>query len=559
MFKQQQTKKRKAGIGCFFALFLIITGGWLFSSSLRIKPPVVSDTNQLVKKEVTISITGERIFNGCRLRQSDSGIWEMYLEGNAFERGIAAGKLGKDLLKYQEDVFIGQIKNLVPSGFYLNFLRIFTGIFNQNLAKNIPDEIKEEIYGISLSCTDEYNYIGSPYERMLNYHAAHDLGHALQDYRLVGCTSFAAWNESTEDSCLLIGRNFDFYAGDDFAKNKIVVFCAPETGYKFVSVSWAGMTGVLSGMNEKGLTVTINAAKSSVPTSSATPVSILCREILQYASTLEEAKKIASGRKLFVSESILIGSAIDNSAVIVEKSPEKEGVFKSSANWLSCANHFQSEVFQNDKRNIENIRTSDSRYRQQRMDELILRNLPLNQEKAAEILRNKEGLSDANIGLGNEKSINQLIAHHSVIFKPQLRQIWVSTSPWQLGEYVCYDLNKIFSAPDFSSEIKTCFLTISPDTFLKTPRYFDFIFFREYRHRLKTAINKKEIVDEIELNRFINSNPELYLVYDLTGDYYYSQKQTGKALEYWKIALGKEVPTFSEKENIERKLKQPSQ
>ena len=554
MSKKQQIKKRKAGIGCLIVLLVIIVGGWLFSLRLHISPPLVSDTNQLAEKEITITETGERIFNGCFLRQSDSGLWEMYLTGNAFDRGIAAGKLEKDLLKYQEDVFIDQIKKLIPSEFYLKFLRIFIGIFNRNLAADIPDELKEEIYGLSLSCTHEYDYIGSPYERQLNYHAAHDLGHAMQDYRLVGCTSFAAWGEATEDSTLLIGRNFDFYVGDDFAKNKTVVFYAPETGYKFVSVCWAGMTGVLSGMNEKGLTITINAAKSSVPLASATPVSILCREILQYASTLEEAKQIAAKRKLFVSESVLVGSAIDNSAIIIEKSPEKEGVYQSFGNRLVCANHFQSETYKNDKRNLENIRTSDSPYRQQRMEELICRNIPLNPEKAAEILRNKEGLSDVTIGWGNEKSINQLIAHHSVIFKPKQRQIWVSTAPWQLGAYVCYDLNKIFAVPDFSAEIKTEHLTIAPDTFLYSIEYKAFLFYGEYRRKLSEIIRKKEPAHEEDLNRFIHSNPELYLVYKLAGDYYASQKQTGRAIEYWKRALEKEIPTLTEKEAIQRKI-----
>ena len=226
---------------------------------------------------------------------------------------------------------------------------------------------------------------------------------------------------------------------------------------------------------------------------------------------------------------------------------------KSSGNWFVCANHFQSGTFSNDKRNLENIRNSDSPYRQQRMEELIGRSKPLNPEKVAEILRNKEGLSDLNIGLGNEKSINQLIAHHSVIFKPEQKQIWVSTAPWQLGEYVCYDLNKIFSNPDFSSEIKSEHLTISPDSFLFSTGYTDFLFYREYRKELQEIISKKRHANEADIIRFINSNPELYLVYELVGDYYSSQKQHNLASENWKRALEKEIPTLVEKDAILRK------
>ncbi|GHS94313.1 acyl-CoA--6-aminopenicillanic acid acyl-transferase [Bacteroidia bacterium] len=476
MHKKKKSIRKKLGLGVLIIALMVAAGIRMLSVSFRISPPEVKDTHHLIDKETIVAESGERIFNGCFLRQSDSGLWEVYLQGNAFDRGIAAGKLEKDLLEFQEKVFIDQIKQMIPSEFYLKFLRIFIAFFNRNLASNIPEELKEEIYGISLSCTHDYDFIGSPYERQLNYHSAHDLGHALQDYMLVGCTSFAAWGNATEDSTLLIGRNFDFYAGDDFAKNKTVTFYAPETGYKFVSVAWAGMAGIASGMNEKGLTVTINAAKTSMPSSSATPISILCREILQYASTLEEARRIAGQYKLFVSESILIGSAIDESAEIIEKSPDKTGIYTTGSNWLVCANHFQSETFQNDKNNLENIETSDSPYRQQRMEELIREQIPLNPVKAAGILRDRQGLGGKDIGLGNEKAINQLIGHHSVIFKPVQKQIWVSTHPWQLGQYVCYDLNVIFANLQFSSEIRTGGLTIPPDTFLNTETYMDFLY-----------------------------------------------------------------------------------
>jgi hypothetical protein len=531
-----------------------IVGGYLLSLWLHISPPEVEDTNQILLKEPVVAETGESVFNNCFLRQSDSGLWEIYLEGQAFERGIAAGKLEKELLAYQEDVFVSQIKKIIPSDFYLLFLRNFIGFFNRNLANHVREEYKAEIYGISLSCTHTYDFIGSPYERQLNYHAAHDLGHAMQDYMLVGCTSFAAWDAATEDSSLLIGRNFDFYVGDDFAKNKTVLFCAPDSGYKFASIAWAGMTGVLSGMNEKGLTVTINAAKSTMPLSSATPISILCREILQYASNIEEARAIAGKRQLFVSESILVGSASDGKAVLIEKSPDKMGMFTSQGNYLICANHFQSETFENDERNNENIHTSDSPYRQQRMEELIRKNIPLNPVKTADILRNRKGMAEKNIGFGNEKSINQMMGHHSIIFKPKQRQLWVSTSPWQLGQYVCYDLDSIFQNPNFSSEIRNINLSIQPDTFLNSEQYAGFLFYRDYAGKLKASIEKKEQVSEENIRNFIASNPELYYVYELVGDYYASVKQKETALVYWQQALAKEIPRIAEKEKIEKKI-----
>ena len=349
-----------------------------------------------------------RQYEGNYLRHSNSGLWELKVSGNAFQRGEAIGRLSSDLLYYQEKVFVDQIREIVPSDSYLKFLRFFIVLFNRNLGKNVTEEFRDEIYGISLSCTHEYDFIGTPYERQLNYHSAHDLGHAMQDYMLVGCSSFATWGAGSADSSLIIGRNFDFYMGDKFAHNKLVSFYQPEQGYKFASVGWPGMIGVLSGMNETGLTVTINAAKSTMPTASATPISILTREILQYASTIDEAYAIALKRKTFVSESILIGSARDSKAAIIEKSPEKTALFTGSGNRIICTNHYQSDAFKDDERNMENIATSDSPYRFARLQELLEKNNPIDPLKAASILRNQKGLNNADLGMGNEMAINSL-------------------------------------------------------------------------------------------------------------------------------------------------------
>ena len=335
------------------------------------------------------------------LHRNKYGLWEVYISGSPLERGTKYGVLTKDLLQYQENVFVEQIKEIIPSDFYFSFLHKLIAIFNWDMASYIPEEYRKEIYAISQSCSHEFDSFGTPYERQLNYHAAHDIGHTMQEYMLVGCSSFATWNENTSDSTLLIGRNFDFYVNDKFARNKIILFMEPEKGYKFVSVSWPGMMGVVSGMNDKGLTVTINAAKGAIPVTSAMPISLLVREILQNAKTIEEAYQIAQIHKTFVSESILIGSAIDRSAAIIEKTPSKTSLYKESDNEIICTNHFQSKEFMNDSYNIENINNSDSKYRYDRISELIRESIPLSPDKVATILRDRRGLNNKDIGLTN--------------------------------------------------------------------------------------------------------------------------------------------------------------
>lgn len=546
-------KYTACGIGLLLVVLILFISVLYFSADMLTPQYTSTATGEMAQ------LDSLRTYEGNYLRHSDSGLWELKVSGNAFQRGEAIGKLSADLLYYQEKVFVDQIREIVPSDGYLKFLRFFIVLFNRNLGENVPEEFRDEIYGISLSCTHEYDFIGTPYERQLNYHSAHDLGHAMQDYMLVGCSSFASWGENSADSSLIIGRNFDFYMGDKFAANKLVSFYEPEEGYKFASVGWPGMIGVLSGMNETGLTVTINAAKSTMPTASATPISILTREILQYASTIDEAYSIALKRKTFVSESILIGSARDGRAAIIEKSPEQTALFNGSGSQIICTNHYQSEAFSHDERNLENIATSDSPYRFARLEELLEENKPINPVKAAAILRNQKGLNDADLGMGNEMAINQLIAHHSVIFQPEKRIMYVSSSPWQCGKYMAYDLNRIFSdSVDFHTEIAVQELTIPEDDFLSQPDYAQFLTYKCTTRTLREAAESGVTVEPEVLEIYKEANPSFYYSYEVLGDYYAALKQTETALDYWKKALALPIPKQAERERIQKKINKHS-
>jgi isopenicillin-N N-acyltransferase like protein len=476
------------------------------------------------------------------LRKSESGLYEMYIEGDPFERGVAIGKLTKELAQYQEEVFVKQIRQLVPSNFKLNFLKIFVGWFNRNLEPSIPEEFKLEIYGVSTEASKDFDYIAKPYQRLLNYHAAHDIGHALQNMSLVGCTSFAAWGSRTSDSSLLIARNFDFYVGDDFAKNKIIAFYNPTDGHKFMMVTFSGMTGVLSGMNDQGLTVTLNAAKSDIPSSSAMPVSLVAREMLQYASTIEEAYAIAAKRKMFVAESFLIGSAKDKRAAVIEKTPDALELFDPQNNQIICTNHFQSKGLGSTSLNQEHIRTSASKYRWSRVEELLKPNGKISVEHAAALLRDQKGIDGVDIGLGNEKSINQLIAHHAIIFQPNQLKVWVSTAPWQLGKFVCYDLKKVFGLQlREDHEIYDSTLILSPDSFLDTKQFKDFNKFAKYRFPFQPR-------DDMQPDSLVKWNPHSYLSYMLAGDACFNTKDFKSAIVFYEKGLTKEIASLQEKD-----------
>ncbi|NVO01705.1 MAG: peptidase C45 [Bacteroidetes bacterium] len=541
------------------SLFVLVCLGFfylLFRATLI--PPSPENFSSLNLKREVIEKDYYRIGNNW-IKKNEAGLWEMYVEGKPFERGVVIGKLTKELIKQQEDAFVAEIHKIIPSDFYLGFLKYLVGWFNRDIDKFVEKEYLLEIFGESFSAAPEYSYIGTNYERILNYHAAHDIGHALQDYHFVGCTSFSAWNAKSEDSSLITGRNFDFYVGDDFAKEKIICFMNPDKGYKMMTITWGGMLGAISGMNEKGLTVTMNAAKSNLPSEAATPISLLTREILQYSKNINEAFDIAKKRQTFVSESIMISSAEDNRTAIIEKTPYQTSLFDSDTNYIICTNHYQSQEFKNDKSNIENIKESASEYRFKRITELMAKYPKLNLTNTAAILRDRFGLKDQNIGMGNEKASNQLIAHHSIIFKPKQRIVWVSTSPYQLGKYVAYDLNKVFSNKNnfkTKKEITEQDLTIPADSFLQSKEYKDFVMYKKTKAFIKRCSNYKGKVslNDNFVENFISTNPEYYDTYIIVGDFYFKSKIYKNARKFYTMALTKEISTIKERNYVNEQV-----
>lgn len=497
-------------------------------------------------------------FNQNYLTKNRQQLWELYIKGNPLQLGYNNGALTKDLMQRQEAIFFSKVEGFVPSNFKQKLLRGFLKWYNRKMYLNVREDYQAELYGLSRYSSDQYNFIAPRYLRSLYLHGAHDIGHAMQDLALVGCSSLAVWNDNTEDGDLLIGRNFDFYVGDDFAKNKLVEFIEPEEGIPYMSVSWPGMIGVVSGMNKEGITVTINAGKSKIPLTAKTPISLVTREILQYAKNIDEAIAIAKKRKVFVSESILVGSANDKDAVIIEVSPNNFGVYRvQNSSRIVCTNHFQSESYKDDKKNRKHILESHSGYRYEKLQELLQENKKLNPEKMASILRDRSGLKGEKIGYGNEKALNQLLAHHAVIFSPQKKLVWVSSNPYQLGEFVCYDLNRIFSADRLKSgEFAVSSLNISKDPFLDSREFKNYEEYKKLHNKIDDASERTgEMLSEDWIRHYQSLNPDFWLVYYQAGKYYLSKKDFDKAKAAFEKALTKEITTVPDKRKVEKYLR----
>jgi hypothetical protein len=125
--------------GTIALLVLIIAGIIYVAIAVHVIPPEPKDLSSLKLQRRELDGTCYTIGNNW-IRKSKTGLWEMYVEGKPFERGVINGKLAKELVQKQEEAFTDQIAKMIPSRFYRNFLKYFIGVFNSHHEQNINEE-----------------------------------------------------------------------------------------------------------------------------------------------------------------------------------------------------------------------------------------------------------------------------------------------------------------------------------------------------------------------------------------------------------------------------------
>src|SRR5258705_3866422 len=113
MLKNKKFRKR------LLYTFLIFTGllvsGFIWLAVIaHVNPPKPPDISSLQLKRSEPS-PGLYTINKNWFRKSNSGLYELYVEGKPYERGVINGKLTEELVQRQEDHFNDQINKMIPS------------------------------------------------------------------------------------------------------------------------------------------------------------------------------------------------------------------------------------------------------------------------------------------------------------------------------------------------------------------------------------------------------------------------------------------------------------
>lgn len=439
---------RKLGLGLLVVALTLALSYTAFRRWTLLTPP--TDEGPALPEDVRVVHDDgmARLKLGESWMARRDGLWRLELTGGPRQMGHAHGMLAGRITADIDDHMMELMGRYVTSPLRRWLVGNVVRWQFRNLPESIPPRRLVELAAYARTVVDRREYPEEPFQRLVYYHALHDMTQRMDGSPLIGCTAFAAWGKAAVEERLIIGRNFDFEGGEIFDAEKAVLHFRGDGRIPFVSVAWPGMMGVVTGVNARRLYVSINAARTDDPMQPGIPMTFLVRELLERAGSIKEALAIIKKQNVMVAEQLLIADGKVPEAVVVELSPSKLSVRRGRRGTLGVTNHFVSKTFNADASNdwIRRYTTSEARLR--RVEQLLDRfRGKIDPRTAAMILRNRTGVDDVPLGLGNRNALDALIATHAVVVDLSRMVLWVSRGPHLIGPFVAVDLRPLFKIP----------------------------------------------------------------------------------------------------------------
>lgn len=163
---------------------------------------------------------------------------------------------------------------------------------------------------------------------------------------MTACSTIALPAGASPDGVARFGRNLDFPGLSIAENNSVLLIVHPKDRYAFAAVSWPGLIGVLSGMNERGLALANMEVSRKPRMPSAMPYTLLYRTVLEKCKTVSEAITLLEATPKQTANNLMLMDASGDRAV-VEITPENITVRRAPETMaLISTNHQRGEDLQ---------------------------------------------------------------------------------------------------------------------------------------------------------------------------------------------------------------------
>ena len=139
---------------------------------------------------------------------------------------------------------------------------------------------------------------------------------------LFHCSGFSLFGRATGNGHMYHGRVLDYLRGIGLEQNAVVMVYQPEYGNAWVNLGYAGFIGSVTAMNEKGISIG-EMGGDGYGQWDGKPMAELVREVMEKASTLDDAVRIMRDSPRTSHYYYVISDGKTKQAVGIEATPDK--------------------------------------------------------------------------------------------------------------------------------------------------------------------------------------------------------------------------------------------
>jgi hypothetical protein len=257
----------------------------------------------------------------------------LYLEGDAYQRGYATGKLcPRSVYRMTHDYIFNLVSTMVPGTLGMEIdpqalqqlLRVVWPLCQVVVMANmdaVPREFLEEMRGVADGCRSEGYDV--TWLDVLTLNLGFDVLESLfaGPFSLIACNQFAVFGEGTTDGRLYHGRDFMFTTGGDvFSDEALLIIHKPTRGYPLVASAAPGMVGVPTALNSRGVSCAMDMVASFLtrPIITGEGTLLLCRKAVQFGGSLDEAVALIRDSDRGVPWLFMLADGFRRDAVVLE-------------------------------------------------------------------------------------------------------------------------------------------------------------------------------------------------------------------------------------------------
>jgi Acyl-coenzyme A:6-aminopenicillanic acid acyl-transferase len=211
------------------------------------------------------------------LRVDREGTPVLDLSGSSYDVGLQYGVLLRPEIRSMYAEYEKLLDQLTGGGLRRFFFRLSLEGKLREMRSALPAGFEDEVRGIAEGA-------GIPFSDYLFFAMTPEL---LFD---VSCTSMVV----REGDTVVHGRNFDFPRPANLVwRYPVIAKVAVDGKIPYVTIGFAGLPGVYTGLNERGIAASVNtAAFTKHATANVIPVGFLVKEVLEDSSSLGDVDAI---------------------------------------------------------------------------------------------------------------------------------------------------------------------------------------------------------------------------------------------------------------------------